>query len=476
MATWHPQPQGEYNQARPWSGWIARILLLLAAGHLTGCAALTNPVADGVPVHLLPAECLGRPHQDDRPIPLNLLRQPPPEVYRLDAGDILGVYIDTVLGERNQPPPVRYAEQGNVSPALGYPIPVQEDGTVLLPYIKPVNVRGMSIQQAREAITQAYVSPEVILKPGKERISITLMEPRRYHVLVVRQDAPGARPDNQQQQVFAGSFVLGLPENGNPARRGQGTSLELPAYQNDVLTALTRTGGLPGTDAKNEVMILRPKPRPGVTSNAHKAPGLRDALSGQLFEDTTWIPLRLPPGEAVPFRPEDVILGEGDIVYIAAREAQVFYTGGLLVSGQYPLPRDFDLDVVQAVAYVRGPLVNGAFSQNNLSGQIQPVGIGFPNPSLVSVIRRIPGKGQIKIRIDLNLALNDPNERILIQPMDMIILQSTPAEALVQYFNSVFQYNVVGTFLNRRDGFGSAGLTNIVNGSGSGSGSTSTAP
>ena len=198
-------------------------------------------------------------------------------------------------------------------------------------------------------------------------------------------------------------------------------------------------------------------------------------MSGQSLDDTTWIPLRLPPGEPMPFKPADVILGDGDIVYIAAREAQVFYTGGLLLSGQYPLPRDFDLDIVQAVAYVRGPLVNGAFSQNNLSGQIQPVGIGFPNPSLVTVVRHIPGKSLLKIRIDLNRALYDPNERILIQPMDLIILQSTPAEALTQYFNSVFQYNILGIFLNSKNGFGIAGVSNEINGSGTGGGGTGTA-
>ena len=460
--------------ARAGRSWFVRLLFLLVSAQATGCAALTNPVADGVPVHLLPAEYLGHPHQDDKPIPLNLLRQPPPDFYHLDSGDILGVYIDTVLGEKNQPPPVRYAEQGNVSPALGYPVPVQENGTVLLPYVKPVYVRGMSVGEAHDAIAKAYTTPEEILKPGKERIAITLMEPRRYHVLVVRQDAPG-KPQDNQPQFTVGSFSLGLSEGSNPSRRGQGSSLELPAYQNDVLTALTRTGGLPGLDAKNEVMILRSKKRHPQPGNANTSLARRDASSGQYAEDTTYIPLRLPPGQPVPFRPEDGILGEGDIVYIAARDAQVFYTGGLLVSGQYPLPRDFDLDVIQAIAYVKGPIVNGAFSQNNLSGQIQPVGIGFPNPSLVTVVRRIPGKSQIKIRIDLNLALNDPNERVLIQPMDLIVLQSTPGEAFVQYFNSVFQYSIFGTFL-KANGFGSAGLTNATNGGGSSGGGVNTSP
>src|SRR5262249_35985874 len=60
----------------------------------------------------------------------------------------------------------------------------------------------------------------------------------------------------------------------------------------------------------------------------------------------TRIPLRLRKGQPPPFRPEDVILQNGDVVYIPSRDADVFYTGGLLFTGQYALPRDYDLGVV----------------------------------------------------------------------------------------------------------------------------------
>ena len=66
----------------------------------------------------------------------------------------------------------------------------------------------------------------------------------------------------------------------------------------------------------------------------------------------------------MPFRPTDVVLRSGDTVYVEGREAEVFYTAGLAGSGQFSLPRDYDLDVLQAIALVRGPLVNGGFSQN----------------------------------------------------------------------------------------------------------------
>ncbi len=58
------------------------------------------------------------------------------------------------------------------------------------------------------------------------------------------------------------------------------------------------------------------------------------------------IPLRLPPGVIPSFRPDDVILKDGDVVYIESRDAEVFYTGGLLPGGEYQIPRDYDLDVL----------------------------------------------------------------------------------------------------------------------------------
>src|SRR6516165_3623966 len=99
--------------------------LLLALGACAGgCASWTNPVADGVPVRRLPADFFPTPKAEFKTIPLTALRQPPPDVYRLDKGDVVGIYIEGILGEKNLPPPVRYAELGNLPPAVGYPIPV----------------------------------------------------------------------------------------------------------------------------------------------------------------------------------------------------------------------------------------------------------------------------------------------------------------------------------------------------------------
>ena len=46
------------------------------------------------------------------------------------------------------------------------------------------------------------------------------------------------------------------------------------------------------------------------------------------------------------------------------------------------------------------------------------------------------------IRVDLNRALRDPRERIYVQPGDVLVLQETSGEALIRYFNQVFNFSV----------------------------------
>ena len=85
----------------------------------------------------LPQEFLGTPRSEMQEISLTRLRQNPPKVYQLGPGDILGLYIETVIGKADEPPPVHFPEDrfggGSDDPALGYPVPIREDGTVALP-------------------------------------------------------------------------------------------------------------------------------------------------------------------------------------------------------------------------------------------------------------------------------------------------------------------------------------------------------
>jgi protein involved in polysaccharide export with SLBB domain len=423
----------------------------------TGCAALTNPIANGVPVRLLPDELLAESREGYEPIPLTLLRQPPPEKYILAAGDTLGIYIEGVLGAAETPPPVNIPETTELPPSVGYPFPIREDGTVSLPYVEPVRVAGMTIEEAEKAVVNAYLKKE-ILRPEDRRILVTLMRPRHVRVMVIREDS------QQRQVTLQTESLLGLGTSRTQiggGREGTGMVLELPAYQNDVLNALTRSGGLPGLESTQEVIVQR-----GYWDGASESVGGGRCYPSQADLENgngnrgriIRIPIRTRGGEPLPFRPDDIVLQSGDIVLVQARQAEFYYTGGLLPADEVPLPNNYDLTVVEAMLKVRGPLLNGGINASNLNGAVIQAGVGNPSPSLLSVLRETPTGGQVTIRVDLNEAVRDPRENLLVQAGDVLILQETPDEAVTRYFTQVFQINLFTRFLNRTDAQGSASI------------------
>jgi hypothetical protein len=405
----------------------------------TGCAALSNPVVDGIPVRRLQPEALGESRSEMQPVPLTALTPPPPDTYRLAPGDVLGVFIEGVLGERGGQPPVQFREVVNLPPGIGFPIPVRENGTVPLPLIEPLAVSGLTLEQAQDKIVRSYRLPKELLKDQTARIIVTLLAKRQYHVLVLREDTGGTTVG------AGGGFGGGLAGGGgtfvSQTHRTAGFPLDLPAYENDLLNALTRSGGLPGLEAQDEVLIIRGAYRPGTTGQPAGTPD----TAGR---ETIRVPLRLRPGEPMNVRPADLVLQSGDVVHVRARIGDIFYTGGLLPPRAFPLPVDRDVDVLEAIALVGGPLMNGGIAANNLSGQIVQTGMGFPSPSQVTVIRKLKSGSQIPIIVNLNRAFKDSRERIAVRPGDYLILQSTPGEALGQYVISNLRFNLVSNFIH----------------------------
>jgi protein involved in polysaccharide export with SLBB domain len=475
------QPQAK--QARPRRWRLAALVLLSALAGAQGCASLSNPTANGIPVRRLSPEQLGESRENMQTIPLSLLRQPPPAGYRLAPGDVLGVWIEGVLGAKGEPPPVRLGDPKTESAALGFPIPVRTDGTISLPLVRPIKVDGMTLEQAEDAIRKAYTVDKEILKKkaGEERIIVTLQRRREYHILVIRQDAgeSASGGGGVASSTRTTGFIINFGGGSRGARRGTGYAIDLPAYENDVLNALARTGGFPGSDAVNEVIVERGSFRgergredlmnnwrngghgpdlPSANNEGGPAASLGPPMTLDARPQRIRIPLRYRPGHPPEVRPEDVVLQTGDIVFIEAREADVFYTGGLLPSGEYVLPRDTDLDVVEAIARVGGPITSGGLNTANISGTLLPPGIGFPSPTLVSIIRKTPSGQQYTIRVDLDRAQRDIRERILIQPRDLILLQERPEEAIARYIAQAFNFNFTYTFVNNAHALGTSGF------------------
>ncbi len=428
---------GRSRLARVW--WRA-VLLGLWLGLLCGCTSVLSPISS-IPVRRVPAEFVVQPRANWVPVDLARFRQLPPREYLLEAGDVLGIYIEGVLGNQAVVPPVRMPEQGSdLLPGFGYPVPVREDGTLSLPMVAPLAVRGLTVAKVQERIGEIYLQERKILRPDLNRISVTLVRKRTSRVIVVREDGmqDSALPGGRGGRVLAGS-----------AQEGRGFVLNLPAHENDLLHALAQTGGLPGLNAKNEVKILRSTEKDWASYDAF----VREFYARHAQNPCACptppesaavlrIPLRLPPGETPRFQPEDIVLRDGDIVCVESRETEVFYTGGLLPAGQFPLPRDYDLDVLAAIA------VSGRGLETNIGGSLMG-GMGGATPTSLYLIRRAASGDQITIGVDLNRAITDPHERLLVQAGDTLILRHTTLEETENFgLFTFFTYGIQRLFKN----------------------------
>ncbi len=441
---------------------IVCALVVYLLGSCLGCASWTNPVANGVPARLVPEDLLAQSQAELKPIPLTWLRRKPDEHYRLAAGDIMGIFIEGVLGREEELPPINFPDLADAAPSVGFPIPVREDGTLPLPYVDPIDVDGLTLIEAEAEIFKAYTKQKEIVKPKESRILVSLVRPRRAKILVVRSDtATGRTSISTNSSVFTQNTPI-------LSSRGQGTGNveDVPATEADLLNLLTRTGGMPGPDAANEVVVLKGYCDSGewpidVTGQVDVPTTKSLASDDEGPSRIIRIPLMVPEETMRPtFSCDDILLETGDIVYVPPLDANVYYTGGLMSSREVPLPRDYDLGVVEALIRVGAPMVNGGRGTANLNGNIVNAGVGTPSPSLVSVMRRTPDGGQIVIRVDLNRALRDPRENILVMDGDVLILQETPQEAFARYMAQQFRFNLISEFINRGSltGTGTANL------------------
>lgn len=441
--------------------WLQRassVGLALLGMLSAGCSTITQPIS-GIPARRIPPQFLAQSKNNLVPLDPARLSQEPPRDYLLDDGDILGIYIEGILpfvppDRPPEPPPVNFPDAtSQLDPSLGFPIAVINDGTIQLPNLEPIKVRGLTIDQTRDLIRKYYLDSEILRESSRLQPIVTLMKERTYNVIVIRQDmgAGGGGGGGAGQAGFTRATDYSAT----------GRMLKLKAYQNDVLNALMESGGLPGVNAKNEVKILR-------ASRADQR--RRDEFVQQFYqqyycnpdpcgcppplpEDPSIlkIPLRLPPGTIPEFGPENVVLEDGDIVYIESRDAEVFYTGGLLPGGEFKIPRDYDLDVLTAMALSGG----GISRQQNGGGGMGGMGgiggmVGQVPPGMLYVLRKTPCNGQITIAVDLAKANVDPRERILVQPGDILVLRFKPSEEILNFsLGTFFTFGIQYALTNR---------------------------
>ena len=430
---------------------------LLVCATTSGCVSIPN--SQTVPAGYFKSMVHGGVRSEMEQINFVKLRMDKPAEELLGPNDVLGIYIAGITGAIDEAPPIHNIGPNvsvNDRPASGYPYQVRSDGTLSLPMLpEPIYVEGMTLVQAEEAIRAAYTLKRQIVR-ADANISVSMIKRRTYHVTVIREDVASDDMRTTSSMAAMGgkgaAYMAGM-------NRGAATSLELPAYRNDVLEALSQTGGLPGLNAKNEVVILRKAYSEEFSktdymsgdldvgyaqsqvADRYNATGAITDLSSEL--GIVRIPLRVGPNEEPPqLTSEDVTLYDGDVVYIQSREAEVYYTGGLIKGGVYPIPRDYDLDVMGAIATAGGTI--GASAGASASNSSSRVGSLIP-ASRILVLREVNGK-QYAIQIKQKEMLRDPSQRILIEPNDVILVEYTPVEL---WFNML--YNMVNLSVSPND-------------------------
>jgi hypothetical protein len=130
-----------------------------------------------------------------------------------------------------------------------------------------------------------------------------------------------------------------------------------------------------------------------------------------------------------------VLLEDGDIVLVESREQDHFFTGGLLGGGQFALPRNYDLDVVDAVlladSYQRFTQFNSPTRAiGGVSVLNRDVTIGA---SRVIIERTAPDGRKQRFLVSLYNAMRNPDQRVIIEPGDRLYLEYTPAEAFFAF-------------------------------------------
>jgi protein involved in polysaccharide export with SLBB domain len=119
--------------------------------------------------------------------------------YRVGPGDVLGIFIEGVMGQSADihtpvPAAIRSPRPSALPPAFGVPVVVESDGDIRLPYVPALKIAGMTLRHVHEALESAFTKDRPILAPGRNRILVTLVErvtPQRRGLLASYRIRPG---------------------------------------------------------------------------------------------------------------------------------------------------------------------------------------------------------------------------------------------------------------------------------------------
>lgn len=356
---------------RCFGGMLAALACLVAAN---GCVTPTYQATE------LPAEIAAKPIDKLNTADLSRLTSFAVRSNQIGIGDLLEVTVYSSYGD------------GETKPSM---VNVAGDGTADVPLIGPVQVDGMTPEEAQFAIGEAARQRDVFRTP---------------YVSV--------RMEEQRMNKIAVSGAVKEPQ-----------IVEIPRGNSTLLNAIVAAGGLT-EDASAEVTIRRPV----------LAANTPDAIRGN--------PLRLAGGDnsvVLASYEEDggqrastyevnlvsasedatgvFALDDGDVVHVKKRPDRKIRVGGLVKSpNEYDMPPDEDIYLVDALTMAGDHALQGADS--------------------VVVLRRVPGQVEpVTIKASIREAKRNQGN-IRLQANDVVIVEETPVTIAYEVVKSFFRFSI----------------------------------
>ncbi|MCH7751180.1 MAG: SLBB domain-containing protein [Planctomycetes bacterium] len=287
---------------------------------------------------------------------------------------------------------------------------VGNDGAAKIPLIGSVHVAGMEAYDASQSIVAAGVEGGIYVQP--------------YVTVEI------------ESKAVRSVTVLGAVNKPGV--------YELPYGNCNLVTALAAAGGLT-TEAGTEVQIIR-QPMLGLAENKHLSDTTHDKEGSEIQQAAYHTmgnssifngpiphvaPQLHPPeivyldlAEGLSKTFVDTRLGDRDIVKISSRTKDfIFVTGLVTQPGQFEMPLDQDIHLLDAIAMAGGT--------------------NSPVADTVLIIRREDKQAQpIIIKASLSKAKKNGLENIRLAASDTISIEQSPATVIVDTFNRLFRVSL----------------------------------
>jgi polysaccharide export outer membrane protein len=305
-----------------------------------------------------------------------------PGAPKFDSGDEVEVLVATSL---------------NASDVTRLRATVARDGTVELPVVGKVSLAGVTSESAKAAVMQACHQQGVSQAP---LVQISLVQPRQHRITVTGAvEHPGVYMLPRQSS----SLVSALAAAGGLSREA-GTTISIHSRKT------TTEGGPAGT----EVMAAF-GPAPGSPIANPVQPAILNQGAGP---PPVHREIHLTEGSPDLALQE---LADGDVVSVERRDPpSVVVTGMVHKPGRFDFPIGSDFRVLDAIASAQGTT--------------------YKMIDTVLVCRAVAGQNdRVMIQVSLREASRKQNENILLQPGDIITVESNLKVMLQDSFDFVGQ-------------------------------------